>query len=67
MLAIAVLNSFVPIKKFTITGAKLAKRNSQGAVSIFVNGNKKHIVHALVKWEGGAYRLDHQSGWHPKL
>ena len=67
MLAIAVLNVFVPIKKFTITAATLAKSHAQGAVSVYVNGNKKHVVHAVVKWEGGAYRLDHQSGWHPKL
>ena len=67
MLKIALINAFVPIKKFTITAAKLAKRHSQGAVSVYVNGNKKHVVHAVVKWEGGAYRLDHQSGWHPKI
>ena len=30
MLEIAVLNAFVPIKKFTITAAKLAKGNAQG-------------------------------------
>jgi hypothetical protein len=67
MLEIAFLNAFVPIKKFTITAAKLARSNAQGSVSLYVNGNKKHVVHAVVKWEGGAYRLDHQSGWHPKL
>ncbi len=67
MLKMAVLNAFVPIKKFTITSAKLAKRNTQATVSVYVNGNKKHVIHALVKWEGGQYRLDHQSGWHPKL
>ena len=67
MLAIAVLNAFVPIRKFTITAAKLAKGHAQGTVSLYVNGNRKHVVHAAVKWEGGAYRLDHQSGWHPKL
>jgi hypothetical protein len=67
MLTIAVLNAFVPIKKYTIVAAKLAKGDSQAAVSLYVNGNKKHVVHAAVKWEGGAYRLDHQSGWHPKI
>jgi hypothetical protein len=67
MLAIALLNAFVPIKKFTITAATLAKGHAQGTVTVYVNGNKKHVIHALVKWEGGAYRLDHQSGWHPKL
>jgi hypothetical protein len=67
MLAIAVLNAFMPIKRFTITAAKLARSNTQGTVSVYVNGNKKHVVHAVVKWEGGAYRLDHQSGWHPKI
>jgi hypothetical protein len=67
MLAVAVLNAFVPIKKFTITTAKVTNSNTQGKVSLYVNGNKKHLVHAVVKWEGGAYRLDHQSGWHPKL
>jgi hypothetical protein len=67
MLKIALINAFVLIKKFTITAAKLSNRDWQGAVSVFVNGNKKHHFHAVVKWEGGAYRLDHQSGWHPKL
>jgi hypothetical protein len=67
MLAIAVVNAFVPIKKFTITAAKLTTGHRQGTVSLYVNGNKKHVVHAVVKWEGGAYRLDHQSGWHPKI
>jgi hypothetical protein len=67
MLEIALLNAFVPIKKFTLTGAKLANRNARGTVSVYVNGNRKHIVHAVVRWEGGAYRLDHESGWHPKL
>ncbi len=67
MLAVAVLNAFVPIKKFTITTATLTKGNAQGKVSLYVNGIKKHVVHAVVKWEGGAYRLDHQSGWHPKI
>ena len=67
VLEIAVLNAFVPIKSFTLTAAKLAKNNARGTVSVCVNGNKKHVVHAVVKWEGGAYRLDHQSGWHPKL
>jgi hypothetical protein len=67
MLAVALINAFVPIKKFTITSARLAKSRLAGAVSLYVNGNKKHLLHAFVKWEGGAYRLDHQSGWHPKL
>jgi hypothetical protein len=67
MLAIAVLNAFVPIKKFTITAAALAKTHARGTVSVYVNGNRKHVVHAVVRWEGGSYRLDHQSGWHPKL
>jgi hypothetical protein len=67
MLKIAVVNAFVPIKKFTITTAKLAKGNAQGTVSLYVNGKRKHLIHAVVKWEGGRYRLDHQSGWHPKI
>jgi hypothetical protein len=67
MLAIALVNHYVPVKKFTITAAKVAKGNTQGTVSLYVNGVKKHLVHAVVKWEGGRYRLDSQSGWHPKL
>jgi len=67
MLKIALINAFVPIKKFTIVSARLGKRATQAAVSVYVNGNKKHVIHAVVKWEGGRYRLDHQSGWHPKL
>jgi len=67
MLKIALVNAFVPIKKFTIVSAKLARSDKQAAVSVYVNGNRKHIVHAIVKWEGGAYRLDHQSGWHPSI
>ena len=67
MLKIAVINAFVPIKKFTTIAARLRKRDTQAAVSVYVNGNKKHLIHAVVKWEGGRYRLDHQSGWHPKL
>jgi hypothetical protein len=67
MLKIALVNAFVPIKKFTIISAKLAKGHAQGTVSLYVNRNKKHVVHGVVKWEGGRYRLDHQSGWHPKI
>ena len=66
-LAIAALYALAPVKKFTITTAKLGKRHLHAAVSVYVDGNKKHVVHAFVKWEGGAYRLDHQSGWHPKI
>jgi hypothetical protein len=67
MLGVALLNAFVPIKKFTITTMKLAKNDASALVSLYVNGVKKHLVHAFVKWEGGSYRLDHQSGWHPKI
>jgi len=63
---LALVHLLVPVKKFTITGAKLAKRNTQGAVSLYLNGNKKHLVHAVAKWEGGRYRVDHMSGWKPK-
>jgi len=66
-LKIALINAFVPIKKFTIVAAKLGRGAKQAAVSIYVNGNKKQLVHAVVKWEGGRYRLDHQSGWRPRL
>jgi hypothetical protein len=65
MMKVAALNAFMPIKTFTITAAKLAKTNMRAAISVYVNGNKKHVIHALVKWEGGQYRLDHESGWHP--
>ncbi len=67
MLKIAVINAFVPIKKFTIAAARLRKGAMQAAVSVYVNGNKKHLVHAVVKWEGGRYRLDHETGWHPSI
>ena len=67
MLKMAVLNAFMPVKKFTIAKAKLTKRRAQGTVDVYVNGIKKHLVHAGVKWEGGAYRLDHESGWHPSI
>jgi hypothetical protein len=65
MMKMAVLNAYVPIKKFTITAVKLARKNSRCTVSLYVNGKKRQLVHAVVKWEGGRYRLDHQSGWHP--
>ena len=64
---IAVLNAFVSIKKFKLVAAKLARGDRQVSVSICVNGNKKHLVHAVAKWQGGAYRLDRESGWHPPL
>ena len=67
MLKIAIINAFVPIKKFTIVAAKLSKGRLQATVAIYVNGNRKHLIHAIVHWQGGAYRLDHQSGWHPTL
>lgn len=67
MLKVALINAFVPIKKFTIVATKLNKSNAWAAVSLFVNGNRKHLVRAVVKWEGGSYRLDHQTGWHPKI
>lgn len=65
MLEVALINSFLPIKKFTITAAKLKRGDAGAAVSIFVNGKRKHVLHAVVKWEGGRYRLDHESGWSP--
>jgi hypothetical protein len=67
VLKIALIHAFVPVKKFTITTATVASGNTAGAVSLYVNRNKKHVVNATVKWEGGAYRLDHESGWHPKI
>lgn len=67
MLKIALVNAFMPIKKFTITTAKLGRRARWAAVSLYVNGNKKHVVRAIAKWEGGQYRLDHETGWHPGL
>jgi len=60
---IALINAVVPIEKFTITGTRLAQRRMQATVSLYVNGDKKHLVHAVAQWEGGAYRLDHESGW----
>jgi hypothetical protein len=65
MLTIAVLHIFLPVKKLTITSATLAKGHLQGAVSVYINRNKRHLVHAVVMWEGGEYRLDSESGWHP--
>jgi len=67
IMKIAVLNAFVPIKKFTIVSTRLVKNDMQALVSLYVNGKKKQLVHAVVKWEGGRYRLDHQSGWHPHI
>ena len=67
MMKIAVLNAFVPIKRFTIQSAKIGKSKLQAVVNIVVNGNKKHVIHAVVKWEGGKYRLSTMSGWHPKI
>jgi hypothetical protein len=67
MLKMAVLQAFMPVKKITIAKAKLTKRNGQGMVDVYVNGKKTQLVHAFVKWEGGAYRLDHESGWHPSI
>lgn len=67
MLKMAVLYAFMPVKKFTIAKVKLTKKRAQGKVDVYVDGNKKHLVHAFVKWEGGAYRLDHESGWHPTI
>ena len=64
-LTIAVLHLFLPVKKLTIASARLAKSHLQGTVSVYLNGNKKHLVHTVVMWEGGQYRLDSESGWHP--
>ena len=63
---IAVINAAMPIRKFTITATKFTRHGRQAAVSLYLNGNKKHRIHAVTKWEGGAYRLDSQSGWKPK-
>ena len=63
---IALIHLLVPIKKFTITAARLSRARLQASVSLYINGNKRHRIHAVAKWEGGAYRLDHQSGWMPK-
>ncbi|HEY2355476.1 MAG TPA: hypothetical protein VGH79_11330 [Gaiellaceae bacterium] len=68
MLEAAGANAFAPTLKFTITAAKLGKSRARATVSAYVNGNKKHLVEAVVKWEGGRYRLDHQSGgWRPSI
>jgi hypothetical protein len=67
MMKIALVNAFVPIKKFTIVSAKIGRGARQAAVAVYVNGNRKHVVHAVVKWEGGRYRLDRESGWHPTI
>jgi hypothetical protein len=64
---ISALYAFMPVKKFTIITAKLTKKNSRGEVWLYVDRNKDHVVHGALKWEGGAYRLDHQSGWHPNI
>ena len=67
MFTIAVLHAFVSIKKFRIVAVKLGKHHARGTVSVCVNGDRKHVARALVKWERGAYRLDRESGWHPRL
>ena len=64
---IALINALVPIRKFTIASTKFNKSRVRAGVSLYINGAKKHLVHAAVKWEGGAYRLDHMSGWKPAL
>ena len=67
MLRLALIHLLVPIKKFTITATKLGRGRTRASVSLYINGNKRHRIHAMAKWEGGAYRLDHQSGWKPQL
>ena len=67
MLKIAVINALLPIRKFTITGTRLGKRRINATVTLYINGNKRHRIRAVAKWEGGAYRLDRQSGWKPRL
>jgi len=66
-LKIALIHLLVPIKKFTITRTKFSRGRTQAAVSLYINGNKRHRIDAVAKWEGGRYRLDHESGWTPQI
>ncbi|MDX6481413.1 MAG: hypothetical protein QOG85_1923 [Gaiellaceae bacterium] len=65
ILKVGLINSLVPVRSFTITEMKLGRLHRWGTVTLYLNGNKLHRIHALAKWEGRAYRLDHESGWKP--
>ena len=64
---VALIDLLAPIKKFTITAAKLGKDRTTASVSLYINGIKARRVHAVARWEGGRYRLDSESGWKPNL
>ncbi len=56
------LNSPTLVKRFTVVRATLDRRRTRAAVSVRINGSKQRVLKGVFKWEGGKYRLDHQTG-----
>jgi len=59
MLKVALLNSFSPIKRFTIGKVGINRRHTRAKVVVHINGSRKRGVFL---WEAGKYRLDHYVG-----
>jgi len=59
MLKVAMLNSFSPVKRFTIAKVGINRRHTQAMVVVRINGSRKR---AVFLWEAGKYRLDHYVG-----
>ena len=59
MLKVALLNSFAPIKRFTIAKVGINRRHTKAKVVVRINGSHKR---AVFLWEAGKYRLDHYVG-----
>jgi hypothetical protein len=62
ILRVGVLNSLTPVKRFTLIKATINRRRTRAAVSVRINGGNKRVLKGVFRWEGGKYRLDHQTG-----
>jgi hypothetical protein len=62
MLRVELLNSVTSIRRFTLIKANINRKRTQANISVRINGSRKHVLRGLFRWEGGMYRLDHETG-----
>jgi hypothetical protein len=62
MLRVELLNSFLSIKRITLTKVAMSRSRIRARVSIRINGSNKHGLTGVFKWEAGMYRLDQETG-----
>jgi len=61
MVRVELLNSFASIKRFTLVKASINRKRTRATISVRINGSHKHVLKGVFRWEGGKYRLDHQT------